>query len=259
MTFNLRIPVEADGSNQWKYRKDAAASVIKSSNASVIGVQEARYEMLQEITERAPDLKWVGEGRRGGMDDELSAIFFDPKRVTLLEHETFWLSETPSIPGSQSWDSHLPRICTRASFQLVDEPSREFIVFNTHLDHIGEQARIKGLQVILNHIEGSNLTGKQAMVLMGDFNAEPTNPAIAQLNKEDSPFINSFQYFHERGIEAGNTFHNFEGGMHGKTIDYIFVTNHFLVEKTEIIREKVDGLFPSDHYPVQAILNFIDK
>ncbi|MCH90940.1 dnase I-like superfamily protein, partial [Trifolium medium] len=50
-----------------------------------------------------------GVSRKGPQDttDEHCTIFYDKEKVELLEGGTFWLSESPSVPGSISWGSEV--------------------------------------------------------------------------------------------------------------------------------------------------------
>ena len=47
------------------------------------------------------------------------------------------------------------------------------------------------------------------------------------------------------------TFKGREKGMH---IDYIFVSEEFNIKHVEIIRNNINGKYPSDHYPIMATI-----
>lgn len=49
---------------------------------------------------------------------------------------------------------------------------------------------------------------------------------------------------------VGRTFHDFEGGIDGEPIDYIFATPDVEMLRTAVDRWQRDGAYPSDHYPV---------
>lgn len=55
-----------------------------------------------------------------------------------------------------------------------------------------------------------------------------------------------------RSGEAGFTYHGFKGPDYRKKnarrIDFIFVRGNLQPVAAEILRDKVDGLYPSDHY-----------
>ena len=48
----------------------------------------------------------------------------------------------------------------------------------------------------------------------------------------------------------------FTGARNSGKIDYIFVPVGTRVMDAEIVRSQVDGVYPSDHYPVRATLEF---
>lgn len=110
MTFNIRIHVEADGENAWPNRIESIAEVIKTSSAAIIAVQEAKYDMLLDLQRVLPAYHWIGRSRSKDYKDEHCPIFYDPQKVVVVDYSTFWLSQTPTIPGSLSWDSCFPQI-----------------------------------------------------------------------------------------------------------------------------------------------------
>src|SRR6186713_989688 len=141
MTFNIRYNTKNDSLNAWPYRKDNAASQIKFHNVHILGVQEALYEQVIDLSQSLSQYKYVGVGRDDGIiKGEYSAIFYDTAKLILLGSSTFWLSLTPDIPGSKSWDAAITRIVTWAKF-TDKRRNRTFFVFNTHFDHIGKEAR----------------------------------------------------------------------------------------------------------------------
>ena len=109
----------------------------------------------------------IGEGRDGGDNGEYSAIYYKNKKLTLLTDQTFWLSETPSIP-SIGWDAALNRVATVVVFRIISS-NQKLIVYNTHFDHIGIQAREKSVSVILNHIKDNDFINNE-IIIMGDLN-----------------------------------------------------------------------------------------
>lgn len=244
MTFNLRMNTSDDGENAWPYRKDKAAQVIKDHEPLLIGIQEGFHSMLVDIEAAVPHYAIIGEGREGGKKDEYSAILYDKDKLDLIEHDQFWLSETPEVVGSSSWESACPRICTWARFKLKDDQSQEILAFNTHLDHVSQEAREKGIELILEKAK-KDIAANVPVILTGDFNVEPTNPVVNQIEEAGLLRIKT----------EGRTFHNFKGGREGEPIDYIFTSKAIQVKESEVERAAFDGVYPSDHYPVVARLS----
>ena len=152
MTFNIRFDNPGDGPDAWPHRKDLAASMIRFHRAGLIGVQEALKHQLDDLTARLPGYAWVGVGRADGREaGEYSAILYRTDRFELMDDGTFWLSETPEVPGSKSWDAAIERIVTWAQFR-DRETGKTFFHFNTHFDHVGQVARAESAKLILQRI-----------------------------------------------------------------------------------------------------------
>lgn len=210
--------------------------------------------MLQDLERELPEYGYAGTGREGGNEGEHCAIFYLKSQITVQDTGQFWLSEEPEKPGSKSWDSSLPRICTWAQLRWIDT-GEQCIVYNTHLDHVGQTARENGMKLIWRrmqaHVEDMNLPA----ILTGDFNAYPDNPVVRFLRGElalDAQRA-KLKDAYSTLSQIGRTAHEFKGGTEGQPpIDYIFVTPEVEVLSVEIDRRQVDGGYPSDHYPIIA-------
>jgi len=237
MTFNLRMDTPDDGENAWTYRKGHVVEMILAHQPDIIGTQEGLHHMIEYISEALPGYGMIGEGREGGKTGEYNAIFYRKERLKSLDNGQFWLSKTPEIPGSVDWNSGCPRICTWGEFVSQWDPATKVKVFNTHLDHASQEAREKGSKLLTSKIKPEFEQGVP-VILTGDFNAAPNNKAIQQIGAAGLEKIQT----------DGNTFHGFDGGEEGNTIDYIFTTGSSGTGK--VVRRQVGGKYPSDHYPV---------
>ncbi|MFD1888402.1 endonuclease/exonuclease/phosphatase family protein [Paenibacillus wenxiniae] len=257
MTFNLRTYTAYDAGNEWSQRAPWAAQTIIDQAPAIVGVQEAYRLMLDDLQSQLPDYAWIGEGRRGGSEDEHCAIFYRPEKLELLEQGQFWLSETPEIAGSLGWDSDYPRICTWGWFRhrVSDVVIR---VYNVHFDHMGEQARMEGAKLVVAMMKQHAATEpNSAGILMGDMNGTPSEPPLLYLNGQlpDQGELPGLQNVYDKlEGEYGRTFHDFEGGVDGEPIDYILVESMWQVRSAAIDRCHFNGKYPSDHYPVIAEL-----
>jgi len=189
----------------------------------------------------------VGIGREGHGKGESSNIYFKKDRFVLKQTNTFWLSETPDTI-SKGWDAACNRVCTYVL--LKDQKTNKlFWVFNTHLDHIGEEARTKGLQLIIAKIDRLN-TKKYPVILMGDFNSEPNTLRIVELKKV---MDNSMDISLEKPYGPIGTFNGFNYNQPATAlIDYIFISknSYFKVKKYAVLCNPDELRFPSDHFPV---------
>lgn len=257
MTFNIRLNVASDSLNAWPHRKQMAASMVQFYQADIVGVQEALIDQVHDLEARLPEYEWFGIGRDDGKEQgEFMAIFYLKDRFTILEDSTFWLSETPEVPG-KGWDAACNRTVTWGKF-LDKETNRTFYFFNTHFDHYGELARIESAKLILRNIRA--IAGNADVVLTGDFNSTPdSDPYIAltsitkaanSVNLLDSKSITQDPHHGPNG-----TFNGFDLSTlnsRAREIDYIFVTKGIGVKKHATLADTFDGFFPSDHMPVFA-------
>lgn len=253
MTYNVRLDVASDGVNDWTHRKDFFNSQIQFYDPDIFGVQESKPNQVVDIATALTQYNYVGIGRDGIEKGESSTIFYNKKKFKVLEFSTFWLSETPDTI-SMGWDAACNRICTYAL--LKNKQSNKLIwVFNTHLDHIGEEARTKGLELILSRIQKLN-SHNYPVVLMGDFNSEPeTDRIIALKNKmNDAKTLSK-----EKPFGSYGTFNDFKYNEVTRVlIDYIFISkgNAITVNKYAVLSDSRELKYPSDHFPVFVEINY---
>ncbi len=254
LSFNLRyINGEDTGAKMWTERRDAVADLIKQDAADFIGVQEAFRLMLDDVKARVPGYGEIGAGREdGNQRGEYSAILYRSGAWTAGTSGTFWLSDTPEVPGSATWGNKVTRICTWGKFRNKSS-GRELFVFNAHFDHESQRCREKGAALVMQRI---NARGSGApAILTGDFNATPDNPAIAAFRQGPPPLSDIWQLLNKEtpAAESG-TFHSFTGKPDGPRIDYIFATGGVTPVEAAVLRNQTNGQFPSDHFPVRATL-----
>jgi endonuclease/exonuclease/phosphatase family metal-dependent hydrolase len=245
MTYNIRLDTPQDGINAWPNRMIKVVKLIQKYDPDIFGVQEALPNQVKDLQKEFPEYAYVGVGRDDGKEKgEYSAIFYHKGRFGLLANKTFWLSETPDVPGSKSWDAALPRIVTWA--RLFDtKTKREFTIFNTHFDHMGLQARYMSAAYLSGYIAGMRINNEQPAIIMGDFNFERSeaayNAILAGKDLLDAK-------------PTGNTTGTFCGFEVGKieciAIDYIFHTPEWVPRKYLVITDNDGKYYPSDHLPV---------
>jgi len=259
MTYNIRFDNPADGVHAWPNRKELVASVIRFHKADIIGVQEALEHQIQDLMELLPGYDWVGVGRNEDEGGEFSAILYRSSVVTVKAAQTFWLSESPDEPGSQSWDSSLPRIATWAHFVTSSE-ERELFVLNTHFDHRGEQARLESAHLIKE--QTSRLANGLPVIVMGDLNATSEQSPLALLSDTPLPdgrslhdgFVHSLQPHHG----PASTWTGFTKIEADRRIDYIFASEDLPIHYHAILTDKLEDRYPSDHLPVLVEVGLID-
>jgi endonuclease/exonuclease/phosphatase family metal-dependent hydrolase len=255
ISYNIRLDVASDSLNRWDNRKDFLIGQLNFHEPEVFGIQEGLLHQLEEIKNGMPGYNYIGKGREDGLKSgEFSAIFYNTEKLELLEENTFWLSETPEIP-SKGWDAAIKRVCTYGLFK-TKSGGQNFRVFNTHFDHIGEEARKESVFLIIERIEELN---KQdyPVVLTGDLNLEPDHPSILLLSSamQDSHLLAGVKAFGPEGTFNG---FNFSEPI-TRRIDYIFLSKTgFQLLKYAILSDSKDLRYPSDHFPVFAKLSITE-
>jgi len=250
MSFNVRLGTADDGEFSWDYRKEAAAAMIRDSKPAVFGVQEAFDFQLSYLEENCPGYKWVGVGREDGAGEgEFMSVFYDTSRIDIKQWGTYWLSETPDVP-SFGWDAACKRTATWTL--LYDKASKRHLYFvNTHLDHVGQEARKNGLALIVSRIGAMNPEG-YPMVLTGDFNVFPDDPCLTDLRGMMTDAWESAAI-----VDDGPTYHGWGAKPDLAHIDYIFYKGFAGCDTMRRITASYGSVpYVSDHYPVMAVLHF---
>ncbi|MCX5806748.1 MAG: endonuclease/exonuclease/phosphatase family protein [Proteobacteria bacterium] len=261
MSFNIRRGTAKDGRNHWIFRQNLVHEMLKRYHPDILGLQEAMDFQITALHSMLPGYEMVGIGSLGGNKGMHTAIFFNAARFSLSDEGTFWLSDTPDIPGSKGWGNILPRTCTWA--RLVDRDSGQaFYFYNTHLDHLSQRSRKKSVVLLAQYIHTRSFS--DPFILMGDFNARERSVPIQFLKGKvhmnmkakgmvlnPTPLLDTFrlQYPNHRHTV---TFHGFRRFFFRFRLDYIFVPSSIRVQDTIIIQLRWKKRYPSDHFPLLA-------
>ncbi|GAA3047139.1 endonuclease/exonuclease/phosphatase family protein [Streptomyces glomeratus] len=251
MSFNLRY-ASATEPHSWAVRRPVMRALLCRERPHVIGTQEGLYQQVRDIaTDLGPEYAWIGTGRAGGSRDEFVAVFYDRRRLTPVEYDHFWLSDTPDVIGSNTWGGACIRMVTRVRFRDTQPPAREFYVLNTHLDNKSQYARVRAVSLIADRIAG--LDRSLPLVVTGDFNAAAhKNPVYDTLL--GAGLVDTWDTAVEHTAPYG-TFHGYRPPRpYGDRIDWILATPGVTAHWASINTFAPDGRFPSDHLPVQASL-----
>lgn len=255
MTYNLKF-ADPGFKPTWDVRRDMQVDMIKKYSPDIIGTQEGLKGQIDDLMDRLPEYIVVGEGRKGGDDDEHMAVFIKRDRFRLREMGSFQLSETPDIIGSGPKTN--PRMVTWARLAVINRPakgesnpypsdyrghwdnSQEFYIFNTHL-FVGnmEMAKINSAHLILERISKcysfGEWTKNRPVILTGDFNSRPGG-SVYKILVGDST---STDHRLLKDSKPG-----------GSGIDWILYNGNVNVVSYENVNYNVNGVYPSDHHPV---------
>ena len=251
MTFNMRYDNPEDGQNNWRFRRERVAGVIKAQEVDVLGTQELLSNQFNDLSGLLTGYQGVGVGRLDGVESgEYCAVFFRKDRFTLLDSGTFWLSEPPEVVGSLGWDGACERIATWVV--LRDRDGREFFFIDTHLDHVGQVARDEGVSLLMKRIE--TLSGGRPVILTGDFNSEPGSSVVAHVQKDgvlrDAKAIAAQRSGTDWSFSDFGQIPEAERPL----LDYIFVSGDIEAVRYEVLPDTFDGGYVSDHAPVMAVV-----
>jgi len=265
MTYNLKF-ASPTFKPAWSVRRLWQVDMIKKYSPDIIGTQEGLKEQIDYLMDHLPEYVVIGEGRKGGDDDEHMAVFFKRDRFRLREMSTFQLSETPEVLGSGPAIN--PRIVTWARLAFINRPAdgktspypmdyrghwentREFYIFNTHFFTKGyDLAKRNSARLIMKRINALNRFGEwtkeRPVFLVGDFNARPGGDVYRIFvgdGKSDDPLL-----LLKDSIEGG------------RGIDWILYKGNVRVLHYEVVDYNVDGVYPSDHKPVFVKFQILDK
>lgn len=246
MSFNVRCRDDKDGSV--KNRSKIVKAIIEQYAPDSFGVQEATGKWMDILSEGLADkYLFVGEARdESGYGSELSAVFYLKDKYKLVDEGTIWLSETPEVKYTKSFDSACHRVASWAVLENKATGER-YTHLNTHLDHVLEETRVGQIKVLINKLEQLKKNG--TVVCTGDFNTEPSGEVYAEMIKYADDTCKK-----AKNTDEGITFHDYgkvEEYSQGP-IDYIFVTDEVKVDTFKIIRNTAKDMYPSDHYPIIA-------
>jgi endonuclease/exonuclease/phosphatase family metal-dependent hydrolase len=259
MTFNLRY-ASASAPHSWAERRPVIRKLLRGEAPHLIGTQEGLYHQLRDIEQDlGAGYAWIGTGREGGSRGEFAAIFYDTARLTPLEYDHFWLSETPSTIGStdnfrrKKERAGSPRMVTCVRFGVQGTASM-FYALNTHLDNRSEVARRRAATQLTRYLT-SRLDPALPRIVTGDFNAAATpGTSVYDTMLNAGHLVDSWTHATQRG-EHYATWHGYQPPVPGGVrIDWILTSPDVSTRYAAINTYRDQGQYPSDHLPVQAVI-----
>ena len=247
MSCNLRCLTPLDlGKKSWFYRADLLVQDIAQQMPGIIGFQEATRWQYAYMTDVLTGYDSIIDYRDDTLLSEGCPVFYHKDTYALVDKGSFWLSETPEVM-SKDWGAQHYRIC---SFVILQHKAsgRDFVVFNTHLDHVSDEARIKGIGVVLEKIRQF---GGLPAVIMGDFNAL----------EGSQTYMSATEYFLDAQYaaaetEASHTYQNWGNPESFKRLDYFMISKEgFRPLRYWVVQPVHEGVYVSDHCPIVLTLN----
>ncbi|MFP5490318.1 MAG: endonuclease/exonuclease/phosphatase family protein [Bacteriovoracia bacterium] len=240
ISSNIRFDNPADGVNQWSKRKDHLAKTLLSQSPLIIGTQEGREPQLREMCKLLPGYSMIDFNREWLSERMYPCFFVKTDSVNVLDCGDIWLSETPHIPGSSSFDSAFPRLCT---WLKVEINKTLWLFANVHLDHVKLSTRLAQVGVLGEEINKIKTTEK--LIILGDFNDSPQSELRDHL-------LSHFPTLHDPWLGPEESSHHPFTGDHpdGSRIDWILVEGQFKNSEMKMLKDSHQGHWPSDHFPI---------
>ena len=246
MSANVRCYAPDDlFKKSWFYRADLIRNNIDEIKPDIIGFQEVtwmHYGYLQDIMQGYDS---VITYRDNFILSEGCPVFYRTDKFELIDKGSFWLSETPEVM-SKDWGAACYRV---TSYVILKDKktAKELVVFNTHLDHVSDEARINGINVVLDKIKEF---GGKPSIIMGDFNAYVGSETI----KAAYEVFDDAHNVCDVNLQAGQkeaTYQNWGTKLDQKRIDYFMVSKTGIDVKTyDVLDRTHNGVYASDHFPI---------
>jgi endonuclease/exonuclease/phosphatase family metal-dependent hydrolase len=271
----------------WEKRKEIVLDVMKNptdgKQYDFIGTQEVNrdpakpeLEQLQYLTDGLPEYAahyTIINGSFDRIPHSLTDLIFYRKERWEIDPEDqghFWMSDTPEIPGSNTWE-HQGDVARCMGYGLFHElepdgrTGRKVYVYNTHLNSRVEEHRIRSILLMMDRIS-KRKQSDVPVIVTGDFNSRHNQPHILYMQGEMMEFkgkahrpplqlLETFKFVHSDSKEFG-TVHEYKGKNQGYKIDFIFALPTLRPVGAKVIGTHRHGLYPSDHYPVEAVMQW---
>lgn len=260
LTCNIRVALDEDEAKGvgWSVRKDICLKVIHNRRPDIVGFQEVLKVQADDLRKYfsayhlfgfdGPEMDAHPTGYHGIAKNP---ILFSKDRYELMTGGTYWLSETPLVAGSKSWDTARARHANWV--RLRDKRTgKEFRFVNLHLDHISAEAKIRQAKMVVE--ESAQYQPGFIQILTGDFNTRFDSNVFESVR--NGGWKESYETIHGEK-EAGHTGHEFQGAAYDKAaskgrIDYIWYRGNIRPTGAAIVKDEIKGKYPSDHFFLQA-------
>lgn len=245
---NIRFQNPADGPHDWPFRRELMSEIINDFGPDILGTQEGLQPQLLNLASLLPNYTLV-DGHRDWIDVRMyPCIFIKKERIEIIKSGDIWLSETPHIPASKSFDSAFPRLCSWMHAKDLKK-NIEFTFVVTHLDHMQRKTRIEQAKVLAQEVKKIN--GDLPLVILGDFNDAPSSMVQEEISKP----LGLKDHWSEQGIPEESSHHKFSGENEtGTRIDWVLASQEFQCSEIYFEKKHSENIYPSDHFPLMATL-----
>ncbi len=230
----------------WERRKGPMDAAFKAMDADIVAFQEMESfgrGMDKNINLARDWLLEQNPGYAAGANGDANVfpstqpIFYRTDRMSLLDQGWFFFSDTPDVIYSRTFNGGWSAFASWAQFDLGGQVLR---VVNVHNDYASRSNRRLSSELIAERIAPWITAGERVMVV-GDFNAMTGGAPLTIVEAAGITFV----------PVKGATYHLNRGLNLFGAIDHLGVSEGVrLVGETQVLRQKFDGEWPTDHYPV---------
>jgi endonuclease/exonuclease/phosphatase family metal-dependent hydrolase len=253
-TFNIKYIVDPDGLPKWEARRDAVTDVLQAMDADIIGFQEMETFAGSKFNKVSRHMDWIMQTVPGYKaaafgDPEVfpstQPILYRAERFEMLDQGWFYYSTTPDLIYSRSFDGGFDYYCSTA--RLRDRATgKTLLVFNVHTDIRSFGNRRGAIKMIAERVQKALDSGETVLVL-GDFNT--------------GRFTSNMRLLKQAGLKGTDlltpTFHLGAGLGVPPAIDHLLHSAGLeRLGNAEVHKNRKNGRYPSDHYPVSAVYEF---
>jgi endonuclease/exonuclease/phosphatase family metal-dependent hydrolase len=252
MTVNLRCASGETPPHTWPERRPLLTALLHDARPHLLGTQEGLDGQIRDLEADLDGYGSIGQGREGGRAGEAMQVFHDRRRLVAEEHGHYWLSDTPDVVGSKTWDGCCPRMVTWVRFADTLTGAR-FVHVNTHFEAFSGDARARSADLLLARTRRHDPA--LPVLLTGDLN-EPARrgETVYDTLVTHGPFVDTWETAGTRGPVVG-TFHGYgPPDPAGPRIDWVLTTPDVRTVESRLDTTAPGGRYPSDHLPVRATL-----
>ena len=228
-------------------RIEGIFKLIKKYNPDIVFLQEVTLKWFKLLKKEFKEIyTFTGRDRLYNdkdclkRDKERNCVLFKKDRFDLLWSHTYWLGPDMKHP-SKFEGSVFKRIFTAT--KLIDlKNNKKIQAISTHFDYLKPEVRKQQAEVLADYLKKQ----KGAIVMGGDFNGEPSEKGYEVIIGVMNDVSKEFK-------ETNITYHAYDKFKHER-IDYIFKNKLVEVKEFKLVKDKYEGLPPSDHYPLYAVI-----
>ncbi len=246
ISSNIRFDNPKDQENDWAGRRHLLAKCLNDFKADIIGTQEGRKEQLKDLESLLFGLKSETTNRKWILERMYPTLFYNPKTVTILDSGDIWLSKTPYLEGSKDFDSTFPRLFTWIRCSYMSTP---LFLINIHLDHGNPATRVFQTEVLINEAKKLNPTNLP-IIMLGDFNEGPSGEVRSLITSA----LSIYDPWERFGFKEEGSHHKFGTLKDTLRIDWVLCDQRLICEEISFDKTHQNNLYPSDHYPLRAVI-----